>query len=282
MERLEFDHGVFISQDRQLFLAIYVDDLLLFTSDESRVTNIQNQLSARFQMTILGEVSHYLGMEVDVEVGKQISLRQTVYLKKILKRFQMTDCKTVSVPMNPGVANSLIPSDQQADRATIKCYQSAISSLMWPAVHTRLNISYSVRVLSRYCANPGPIHCNLVTQIFRYLAGTLELGMIFKSDATDELVGYTDSDWAGLKDGRKSTGGYAFLLSRGLGSHQSKQQATFDLSSTETEYMATTEPGKEALWIAQFSAALGYRLLNCQSLEGEEQDRKQMKTLFID
>ncbi len=109
-------------------------------------------------MTNLEEVSHYLGMEVDLEVGKQISLRSTVHLKKILERFQMTDCKPVSVPMNPGVANSLIPSDQQADRATIKCYQSAIGSLMWPAVNTRPDISYSVVVISRYCANPGPIH----------------------------------------------------------------------------------------------------------------------------
>ena len=259
MERLELDHGVFVSQDRQLFLAIYVDDLLLFASDESRLTNIQDQLSARFKMTNLGDISHYLGMEVDVEPGK-ISLRQTTYLKKILERFQMTDCKPVSIPMNPGVANSLLPSEHQADRATIKWYQSAIGSLMWPAVHTRPDISYSVGVLSRYCANPGPIHCNLVIQIFRYLAGTLELGITFKSNVTDELVGYTDSDWAGLKDGRRSTGGYTFLLSGGPVSHQSKQQATVALSSTEAEYMATTEAGKEALWIGRFLAALGYRL----------------------
>ena len=259
LERLELDHGVFVSKDRQLFLALYVDDLLLFGSDESCLTNIQDQLRARFKMTDLGEISHYLGMEVDVET-ERISLRQTTYIKKILERFQMTDCKPSSIPMNPGVANSLLPSEHQADRATIKWYQSAIGSLMWPAVHTRPDISYSVGVLSRYCANPGPIHCNLVMQIFRYLAGTLELGITFKSNVTDELVGYTDSDWAGLKDGRRSTGGYAFLFSGGPVSHQSKQQATVALSSTEAEYMATTEAGKEALWIGQFLAALGYRL----------------------
>ncbi len=239
-----------------------MDDLLRFASDKSRLTDIQDQLSARFKMTNLGEVSHYLGMEVDVEVGKQISLRQTVYLKKMLERFQMTDCKPVSVPMNPGVANGLFPSDQQADRATIEWYQSAIGSLLWPAVHTRPDISYSVGVLSRYYANPGSTNCNLLIQIFRYLAGTLELGITFKSDSTDGLVGYTDSDWAGLKDGRRSTGRYTFLLSGGPVSYQSKQQATFALFSTEAEYMATTEAGKEALWIAQFLATLRYRLLD--------------------
>ena len=260
LERLELDHSVFVSQDQQIYLAVYVDDLLLFGSDDSRLTDIQDQLNARFKMTNLGEISHYLGMEVDVEVGKKISLRQTTYLRKILERFQMADCKPASVPMNPGVANSLLPSDNQADRATIKWYQSAIGSLMWPAVHTRPDISYSVGVLSRYCANPGPIHCNLVIQIFRYLAGTLDFGITFRSDSTDELVGYTDSDWAGLKDGRRSTGGYAFILSGGPVSHQSKQQSTVALSSTEAEYMATTEAGKEALWVARFLASLGYRL----------------------
>ncbi len=94
---------------------------------------------------------------------------------------------------------------------------------MWTTVNTRTDISYSVGVLSQYCANPGPIHCNLVLQIFRYLAGTLELGITFKSNVTDELVGYTDSDWAGLKDGQRSIGGYAFLFSSRLVSHQSKK-----------------------------------------------------------
>ncbi len=221
LERLELDHDVFVSKDCQLFLALYVDDLLLFGFDESCLTNIQDQLRARFKMTDLGEISYYLGMEVDVET-ERISLRQTTYIKKILERFQMTDCKPSSIAMNPGVANSLLPSEHQADRTTIKWYQSAIGSLMWPAVHTRPDISYSVGVLSRYCANPGPIYCNLEMQIFRYLAGTLELGITFKSNITDELIGYTDSDWAGLKDGRRSTGGYAFLFSGGPVSYQSK------------------------------------------------------------
>lgn len=200
-------------------------------------------------MTNLGEISPYLDMEVDVEIGKKISLRQTTYLRKILERFQMSDCKPASVSMNPGVANSLIPSEQQPDKATIKWYRSAIGSLMWPAIQTRPDISYSVGVLSRYCANPGPIHCNLVIQIFRYLAGTLDLEITFRSDSTNELVGYTDSDWARLKDRQRSTGGYTFLLLGGPVSYQSKQQATVALSSTKAEYMATTKPGKEALWV---------------------------------
>ena len=110
-------------------------------------------------MANLREISHYLGMEVDVETGK-ISLRQKTYLKKTLERFQIIDCKPASIPMNPSVSNSLLPSQHQPDRAIIKWYQSAIGSFMWPSVYSRPDIPYSVGVLSRYCANPGPIHCN--------------------------------------------------------------------------------------------------------------------------
>ena len=257
--RLELDHGVFVSDDKKQFIAIYVDDLLLFGADIPRLEFIQKQLSDRFKMTNLGDVSHYLGMEIDVDVGKTIILRQSTYLKKVLDRFGMTDCKQSSIPMDPGVASSLLPSKQVADKATVAWYQSAIGSLMWPAVHTRPDISYSVGVLSRYCSNPGPTHIQLVKQIFRYLAGTLTIGLTFSAASLDELIGYTDSDWAGTVDGRKSTGGYVWMLSGCPISHQSKQQPTVALSSCEAEYMAITEAGKEALWCSRFLEALGHR-----------------------
>ena len=260
--RLELDHGIFISKDKQLFIAVYVDDLLFFGANISRLEDIQQKLRDQFKMTDLGDISHYLGMEVDYVVGEKITLCQSTYLKKVLDRFKMTGCKPATVPMNPGVANSLLPYDGNADKATIKWYQSAIGSLMWPAVHTRPDIAYSVGVLSRYCSNPGPTHCNLVVQVFRYLSATLGLGITFNSNSENDLVGYTDSDYAGLVDGRKSTGGYIFMSSNGLLSHQSKLQSTVALSSTEAEYMATTEAGKEALWILRFLTSLGFRLPN--------------------
>ncbi len=141
-EQLKLDQGVFVSKNRQLFLALYVEDLLLFASDEACLTKIQVQLSARFKMTDLGEISHYLAIKVDVEIGKKIFLPQTTYFMKILKRFQMSNSKPASIPMNPGVANSLPPPEIQADKGTIKWYQSAIGLLMRPSVYTRPDISY--------------------------------------------------------------------------------------------------------------------------------------------
>lgn len=104
--------------------------LTFFGVDDACLTDIQDQLNAQYMMTNLGEISHHLCMEVDAEVGKKISFRQTTYLKKFLARFQLADCKSASVPMRPGVANTLFPSEQHAEQAIIKWYQSAISSLM--------------------------------------------------------------------------------------------------------------------------------------------------------
>lgn len=112
LEYLEHDYDVFVSQDWQFFLAIYVNDLLLFASNESRLTDIQDKLGAQFKMINLGEVSYYLGMEIDIEVGKKVFLWQTIYLMKILGRFQMINCKLASIPINPDVANSFLPSEQ--------------------------------------------------------------------------------------------------------------------------------------------------------------------------
>lgn len=174
----------------------------------------------------------------------------------------MTKCKPAYILMDPGVANSLLPNDGNADKETIKWKQSTIRFLMWLAVHvhTRPDIAYSVGVISRYCSNPGLACCNLVIQIFRYLSGTLDLGITFTADSGNDLVGYTDSDYAGLVDGRKSTGGYIFMLSGEPLLHQSKLQSIVALSSTEAEYRATAEAGKEALWVARFLASIGFGL----------------------
>lgn len=256
--RTESDHGVFVSE--HMFIAIYVDDLLIMSKVNSELDALQDQLKARFKMTDLGEVSHYLGMQVDINSDKsEITLRQTTYLKKVLERFHLQDCKPVSTPMEPGIGNLLLPSEEQADKETIKWYQSIVGSLMWPAIHTRPDLAYSVGVLSRYCSNPGKLHCNLLQRVLRYVAGTLNLGLVFRKDSEDDIVGYSDSDYAGLIDGRKSTGAYVFMFAGGPISHSSKLQPTVSLSSCEAEYMALVETAKEAVWCARFLAELGYR-----------------------
>ncbi len=117
---LELNHGIFISKDKQLFIFVYVDDLLLFDADISHVEDIQQKLHDRFKMTDLGDISNYLGMEVDYVVVEKITLCQSTYLQKVLDRFKMTGYKPAIVSINLRVANSLLLYNRNADKTTIK------------------------------------------------------------------------------------------------------------------------------------------------------------------
>ncbi len=256
--RTESDHGVFVSED--MYIAIYVDDLLIFGKNASKLQQLKYELKSRFRMTDLGEVSHYLGIEIDVSADKSIiTLRQSTYLKKVLGRFNMLHSRPISTPMDPGTGNTLKPSEDQADKETITWYQSVVGSLMWPAIHTRPDIAYAVGVLSRYCSNPSPLHCKYLQRVMRYLAGTLDIGLVFRRDTEDDIVGYSDADYAGTKDGRRSTGAYTIMLAGAPISHRSKLQPTVAMSTCEAEYMALTETAKEAIWCGRFLAELDFR-----------------------
>jgi hypothetical protein len=98
---------------------MYVDDLLLFGPDLNDLKIIQDQLKNRFKMTDLGQLSHYLGMEITI-TSDQLTLIQSIYMKKVLKQFDMKECKPVSTSMKPDVANTLISAADEADDATIK------------------------------------------------------------------------------------------------------------------------------------------------------------------
>lgn len=117
----------------------------------------------------------------------------------------MSGRKPVKIPINPGVVNSLITYDGQADKSTIAWYQSAVGALMWPAMQTRPDLAESVGVLSRFLSNHRPVHVELTKYVLRYISGTLELGQTFdgEADTPDDVIGYTDSDFAGSKPDRK-------------------------------------------------------------------------------
>ncbi len=186
-----------------MFIAVYVDKLLLFGADiDSRIDNVMQNLRDRFRMIDLGDVSHYLGMAVDVDLGKNtITLRQSIYLEKILGRYGMSDCRPAKIPISPGVANSLTTYPDQAEKSTIARYQSALRALMWLAIRSRHDLAYSVEVLSRFSSNPRLVPVELVKHSLRYVSGTLKLGLTFhgEADTLDDVIGYTDSDFAGSK-----------------------------------------------------------------------------------
>ena len=254
----EYDHSIFIAVDKSMIIAVYINNILIFGGNEKAMKGVQDSLAKCFKMTDLGAVSHYLGMEVDVGEEKT-TIRQSVYLSKVLKRFGCEDCKPCKIPMDPGAASHTELLTEEADKETIVYYQSAVGSLMWAVTMTHPDLAYAMLILSRYLSNPGKEHLALLKNVFRYVSGTLDVGLTFMSEDTSDVVGFTDSDFAGVVDGCKSTGGFAFMLAGGCISHQSKRQAVVALSLCESEYMAMSEAGKEALWMRWFLEEVGYR-----------------------
>ena len=255
------DQSVFISTNKQLFIAIYVDDLLLFGADEAQINVLKQELSSRFRMTDLGDVSHYLGMEVrrDREMGT-LMLLQTAYLKVVLERFGMSDCNPSSTPMDSGLPNTIVPSseDYRAPPETIYWYGSAVGSLMYAMTMTRPDIAFALSIVSRYCNNPNSTHVAAVTRILRYIKGTLDEGIVFCGEQNVlDLTGYTDADYGSAKDNRKSTSGWLFCLGGGPISWSSKRQLVVALSSCKAEYIALNEAGKEAVWLQRILKELG-------------------------
>lgn len=172
----------------------------------------------------------------------------------------MTEYKPASIPMNSRVVNSLLPYDRNMEKKTIKWYQSAIGSFMWPVIYTCPDIAYVMGVCSWYYSNPRPTYCNWLIQIFRYLSRILDFGITFTVDMKNKLVSYIDSNYAKLINGQKSTSSYIFMLSSRLLSLQLKLLSTVAVLLCKAEHMTITEAGKEVLWVARFLAYLRFYL----------------------
>ena len=154
-------------------------------------------------------------------------------------------------------------------------YQSLIGTLMYAMLGTRPDIAFAVGALSKYSSNPGKVHWNEALHVLRYLGGTKDLALVFDgskgADLSSLILGYSDSDWAGDMDTRRSTGGYVFFACGAAISWSSKLQISPALSSTEAEYMACTRAAQEAIWLRQFLDQLGYRQKNPTQLLGDNQ-----------
>ncbi|CEG45551.1 Phosphatidylinositol kinase (PIK-G3) [Plasmopara halstedii] len=122
---------------------------------------------------------------------------------------------------------------------------------------TSPDLAAAVGVLSQFATDPCPTHWQALKRVLRYIQGTKTFGIKFQATSEEGLQGYSDADWAGDIETRRSTSGYAFMMNGGCISWKSKKQRTVALSSTEAEYMALTEATQEAIWLKTFLCELG-------------------------
>ncbi|KAI0992483.1 hypothetical protein K3495_g15702, partial [Podosphaera aphanis] len=257
---LESDNCVYIHRKDHLVVVSYVDDFLLLGKSKEVISKMKAKLAQKFQLEDLGPAHYFLGVRITRDrVKRCLWLTQDAYCRQILERFGMDNCRPSETPMAPGYEVFLVPNTGQASVTEIKEYQSKIGSLLYLAVHTRPDISYSVSVFSRYLTNPSLNHIKGVDRILRYIKGTINLGIMYDGTASDtSLYCHSDSDWGGNKASRRSTGGSVFFLAGGVISASSKGQTSVALSSTEAEYYALTASIKELLWIQQLMRQMGY------------------------
>ncbi|GMI77806.1 hypothetical protein HRI_001449800 [Hibiscus trionum] len=206
----------------------------------------RKNLSIRFHMKELGELKHFLGLEVE-HMKEGIFLGQQKYAKDLLQRYGMLDCKPISTPMDPNIKLQI---DEGKDLEDTTMYRQLVGSLIYLTL-SRPDITYAVGVASRYMSNPKKPHLDAVRRILRYVKGTINFGILYKKVKECQMIGYCDADYAGDHSTRRSTTGYIFSLGSGAISWCSKRQPTVSLSSTEAEYRSAASAAQESTWLKQ-------------------------------
>lgn len=236
------------------FIGIYVDDLILASSDPKWIGDMKKQLSKEFKMKDLGILNFCLGIEFDCK-EEQITLSQKKYILDLLRKFKMLECKPVQTPIEIG-RKLTKPEKVSEDILKRYPYRSLIGSLMYLSVATRPDIAYAVNSLSQYNNCYREEHWNAAKRILRYLRGTLNCKLVYKKNG-ESLAGYVDADWGNCLEDRRSYSGYAFILGDGAISWEAKKQSTVAQSSVEAEYLALAEATKEAMYWRSFLTQIG-------------------------
>lgn len=259
---------------RFFILALYVDDMLIFSNNQELEDQFTNALAAKFDITDLGDASSVIGMRITRnEQKKSISIDKSAYITKILERFGLSECNPVSTPMDTSMKLSSKDQPQDAEgRGKMKGrpYRELIGCLMYLSHLTRPDICFATTFLSRFNNDPGEKHWIAAKRILRYLKGTQEKRLTYMMDDGD-LTGYCDSDYANDIDNRRSTSGYAFIMQGAAISWTSKQQATVALSTTDAEFISMTLAIQECIWLHRFSNEIRPQHLDALTLHCDNQ-----------
>ncbi|GKB56953.1 uncharacterized mitochondrial protein-like protein [Tanacetum coccineum] len=196
-------------------------------------TGFEKLMKDKFQMSSMGELTFFLGLQVQ-QKEDGIFISQDIYVAEILKKFNYSDVKCASTPVD---LEKPLLKDGDADDVDVHLYRSMIGSLMYLTA-SRPDIMFVVCACARFQVTPKTSHLLAVKRIFRYSKGKTTLGLWYSRDSPFELVAYTDSDYVGATQDRKSTTGGCQFLGNRMISCQCKKQTMVATSTTEAEYVA--------------------------------------------
>lgn len=240
------DHSLFIYRkgNDMAYILLYVDDIILTASSDALRQSIMSLLASEFAMKDLGTLSYFLGLAVTHHAGG-LFLSQRKYASEIIERAGMTSCKPTATPVDTKSKLSTSSGSPYKDPTHYRRLAGALQYLTF----TRPDISYAVQQVCLHMHDPKDEHMNALKRILRYLQGTLDHGLHLYKSSVSGLISYTDADWGGCPDTRRSTSGYCIFLGDNLISWSSKRQPTLSRSSAEAEYRGVANVVSESCWI---------------------------------
>ncbi|GAB2267282.1 hypothetical protein Dimus_038662 [Dionaea muscipula] len=264
------DPSLFIkgSDSSMVYLLLYVDDIIITGSCEESIELVKQALQQEFEMTDLGNLYYFLGLEVKYLSSGGIFLCQSKYARDLINRAGMTDCNTHLTPCQAGV-KLLKNGESYLNEDEVSYFRSLVGCLQY-LTFTRPDISYSVNSVCQFLQHPTNQHLIATKRILKYVQGTVDVGIVlqharFTSDGL-YIRAFCDADWAGDPNDRRSTSGFVIMLNKSPISWCSKKQHCVSRSSTEAEYRAMADTTSELQWLSHLFQDLKIQLQQVPSL----------------
>ena len=240
------NHSLFIYKNGSdtAYILLYVDDIILTASSDRLRKYFMTLLGSEFAMKDLGPLSFFLGIAV-TRHAHGLFLSQKQYAAKIIERAGMSNCSSCPTPVD---TKSKLSATSDAPFNDPTKYRSLAEALQY-LTFTRPDISYVVQHICLHMHAPTNEHMGALKRIIRYLQGTLSHGLHLYKSTIDRLISYTDADWGGCPDTRRSTSGYCVFLGDNLISWSSKRQPILSRSNAEAEYRGVANVVSDSCWI---------------------------------
>ncbi|GKB75734.1 retrovirus-related pol polyprotein from transposon TNT 1-94 [Tanacetum coccineum] len=207
-----------------LLIQIYVDDIIFASTDPKACDIFSNEMSSKFQMSMMGQMSFFLGLQVS-QNPEGIFINQSKFSLEILKKFGMDSCDPVDTPMVDRLKLDEDPLRIPVDHTR---FRSMVGSLMY-LIASRPDLVFVVCMCARYQASPTKKHLEALKRVFWYLKGTINWGLWYPKDTDMTLTAYADEDHAV--------------------SWSSKKQKSTAISTTKAEYIAMSGCCAQILWM---------------------------------
>ncbi|GKA58322.1 retrovirus-related pol polyprotein from transposon TNT 1-94 [Tanacetum coccineum] len=229
-----------------IIVQIYVDDIIFGSTCQEMCDDFVKIMHDEFEMSMTGELNFFLGLQIK-QLEDGIFFNQSKYIKEMLKKFRLEDSKPMKTPIS---TETKLTKNVEGESVDNTKYKGMIGSLLYLTA-SRPDIMFSVCLCARFQEDHKTSHLKAVKRIFRYVKGTMHLGIWYPKGSGIETIVYADSDHAGDYVDRKSTSGICTFIGCYLTSWFSKKQTALAISTTKAEYVSAGKACQQALWMKQ-------------------------------